>query len=172
MNHSKAVFFDRDGVINIDFGYVYEIENFIFKDGIFDLMKYLIQKKYLLFIVTNQSGISRGFYSQDDYEKVTNYMLSEFNKNDINITEILHCPHQPNDFCECRKPNPFMVNKLSNKFNINKNLSWMIGDKITDIEFALNAGVKNSVLLSDKIKETKFKTTIVNKISTIKNLIK
>ncbi len=91
----KALFIDRDGIVNIDHGYVCKIEDFEFSHGIFQLLDIFSKKGYLLFIVTNQSGIGRGYYNEEDYRKVTEWMLDEFKKKDINIKEAYHCPHTP-----------------------------------------------------------------------------
>ena len=91
----KAAFLDRDGVINIDYEYVGKKEDFKFKEGIFELLKFLQNKGYKLFIVTNQSGIARGYYSEDDFHKLMNHMINELKKKDIEIMDYTHCPHHP-----------------------------------------------------------------------------
>jgi D-glycero-D-manno-heptose 1,7-bisphosphate phosphatase len=147
---SKAVFFDRDGVINIDKSYLYKIEDFEFCDGIFELMRHLESLGYKLFVVTNQSGISRGYYSEQEFEKLTSWMIKEFEKRDIKIEKVYHCPHAPDDRCECRKPKPKMIQNALNSYKIDPLLSWMIGDKPSDIEAANSAGIYNTVFLSSK----------------------
>ena len=138
---TKAVFLDRDGVINIDKSYVYKIEEFEFVDGIFDSLKEYQKDGYLLVIVTNQSGIGRGYYTEDDFQKLTSYMLDELKKEDIDIAKVYHCNHSPEEGCECRKPSPGMLLKAKDEFNIDMKNSIMIGDKESDMEAGRRAGV-------------------------------
>ncbi len=149
----KAAFLDRDGVINIDYQYVYKIEDFQFKKGIFELLKLLQDMGYTLFVVTNQSGIARGYYSVEDFYKLSDFMLKEFKKHKIVIQEIAFCPHHP-DFtgeCECRKPKPGMILDLAKRYNINLKESILIGDQKRDIECAKNAGVGKSYLVQNSL---------------------
>ena len=145
----KALFLDRDGVINVDHGHVSEIKDFVFMDGIFDLCKYYINNDYSVIIVTNQTGIGLGLYSLEDFLKVNNYMLDEFKKNGINILDVFYCPHNPNIDCECRKPKPKMFFWACDKYDIDLANSIMIGDKITDAIAAYNAGIKNIYLINN-----------------------
>ena len=138
---NKAVFLDRDGVINIDKSYVYKIEEFEFVDGIFERLREYQKNGYILIIVTNQSGIGRGYYSEEDFQKLTFYMLSKLKKEHIDIAKVYHCPHSPESKCICRKPNPGMLIKAKEKFNIDMKNSIMIGDKDSDIEAGRRAGV-------------------------------
>jgi D-glycero-D-manno-heptose 1,7-bisphosphate phosphatase len=143
----KAFFLDRDGVINIDTGYVYKIEDFIFENSIFDALNFIQENGFDIFIITNQSGISRGFFTESDFLKLTNWMLAEFDKNGIKIKAVEFCPHLPNDNCSCRKPNTGLVEKLISKFNIDLNNSWIVGDKYSDIELAVNANIPNAIFI-------------------------
>jgi D-glycero-D-manno-heptose 1,7-bisphosphate phosphatase len=142
---NKAVFLDRDGVINIEKDYLFRIEDFKFIDGVFNSLKYLQDKGYLLFIVTNQSGIGRGYYTLNDFNKLTSWMLKEFKKNDIIISQVEFCPHIPQDNCLCRKPKTLMIDNILKNFDINLNNSWLIGDKKSDIQCAINSGIKNTI---------------------------
>ena len=157
----KAAFLDRDGVINEDFGYVGKIENFKFKEGIFELLKLLQDLGFALFVVTNQSGIARGCYTEEDFYNLTQWMIEEFKKRGIEIKDIRFCPHHPDitGECECRKPKPGMILDLARKYGIDLKNSIMIGDSKRDIEAAINAGIKNRYLvensLFDIIKEIK-----------------
>ena len=143
----KAVFLDRDGVINEDYGYVHKIEDFKFRDGVFKGCKYLQDKGYKLFIVTNQSGINRGYYSTDDFLKLTEWMKEEFLKEGIEIVDVEFCPHKPDEGCVCRKPNIGMITNLVKKYNIDLNNSVMIGDKESDMQLADNAGIAKKILI-------------------------
>ena len=104
----KSIFLDRDGVINHDKNYLHKIDQFEFIEGIFEACRQFNKLGYELIIVTNQSGISRGYYSEKDFQKLTHWMLDQFNNQDINILDIFHCPHNDESFCNCRKPKPGM----------------------------------------------------------------
>jgi D-glycero-D-manno-heptose 1,7-bisphosphate phosphatase len=146
----KVVFFDRDGVINKDYGYVHKIDNFDFNEGIFSLLNHLKKKGFQFCVITNQSGIGRGLYKLSDLCKLNEFMILEFKKHGIDLLDISYCPHLPKDNCSCRKPKPEMVNKLVKKYNININDSWFIGDKTSDITCAHNAGIFNTIKIGKK----------------------
>ena len=146
----RACFLDRDGVINVDEGYVGTIERFHFIPGIFEALQKLQQRGFKLIIVTNQSGIARGYYSHEEYERLTRYMLEEFAKRGIEITAVYHCPHHPDENCDCRKPKPGMIVRAAREHNIDLASSWLVGDTMKDIEAAQRAGIKNMVLLDNK----------------------
>ncbi|RXI37887.1 D-glycero-beta-D-manno-heptose-1,7-bisphosphate 7-phosphatase [Arcobacter cloacae] len=145
----KIIFLDRDGVINHDHGYVYEIEKFEFIDGVFDACKYFISLGYEIIVITNQSGIGRGYYTQDDFLTLTNWMIKEFNKNEIEILKVYFCPHSPSEDCDCRKPKIGMITQSLNDFSIDLQNSWLIGDKISDIQTAINANIPNRILIGE-----------------------
>ena len=144
---TKAIFLDRDGVINVDKAYVSKIEDFEFCEGVFEALIHFQTLGYLLIIVTNQSGIGRGYYSEEDFQKLTAWMQKELLHVQIKIDAIYHCPHAPILNCSCRKPKSGMLLQAIEDFNIDVKSSWMIGDKQTDIEAALGAGVTNTILL-------------------------
>lgn len=142
---SKAVFFDRDGTINSDEGhyYIYKAEDFVFNPGVIDGMKRLQNAGYLLFVITNQGGIAKGIYTDEDVEKVHIYMCRELEKHGIKITQIYYCPHHESiKTCQCRKPSPYMVNRAIEEYNIDRSSSWFIGDSGKDVECAEAAGIK------------------------------
>ena len=143
----KTIFLDRDGVINKEVNYLYKIDDFEFIDGIFQTCLYFQNLGYKIIIITNQSGISRGYYSESDYHLVTEWMLSQFAKNNINILDIFHCPHGPNSSCKCRKPMPGMFLNAKTKHNIDMTNSWMIGDKEVDVTAANASGIKSTILV-------------------------
>ena len=155
----KSIFLDRDGVINKEKNYLYKIEDFQFISGIFEACRYFICLGYEIIIFTNQSGISRGYYSENDFQIITNWMITQFKNNDIKILDIFHCSHSPDSNCNCRKPKPGMFIEAKNKYNIDMKKSWMIGDSERDIRAANLAGIKNTILVSSghKINKEIFK---------------
>jgi len=153
----KTIFLDRDGVINEDVGYLHKIKDCCFINGIFETCHYFISQGYQIIIVTNQSGISRGYFSEKDFQIITNWMLLQFENNFIKILDILHCPHSPKSNCDCRKPKPGMFIEAKNKHGIDMEKSWMIGDSERDIQAANLAGIKKTILVRSghKINESK-----------------
>jgi len=153
---SKALFLDRDGVINVNHGYVGRIEDFNFIPGIFELCKAAQDKGYRLIIVTNQSGIARGYYTQKDFAKLSRWVEHAFWKRGIRITHTYHCPHHPKQRgpfgfnCTCRKPKPGMLIKAQQQFRINMHESIMVGDSLSDMRCAQRAGVGKAVYLSHR----------------------
>ena len=143
----KTIFLDRDGVINKEVNYLHKIDDFEFIDGIFDACLYFQSLGYKIIIITNQSGISRGYYTESDYQKLTQWMLKQFKYKNINILDIFHCPHGPDSTCDCRKPKPGMFLNAKAKHNTDKEKSWMIGDKERDIIAANSAGIDNTILV-------------------------
>jgi len=149
----KVAFLDRDGVINEDYGYVYKIEDFKFKEGIFELLELLKSLGFEFFIVTNQSGIARGYYTKDDFFKLTKWLLNELEQKGFNIKDVEYCScHEKfSKNCECRKPKPTMILNLAKKYNIDIKNSIFIGDKQTDMDAAQNAGIKNRYLVKNSL---------------------
>ncbi|MDC3261999.1 D-glycero-beta-D-manno-heptose 1,7-bisphosphate 7-phosphatase [Candidatus Pseudothioglobus singularis] len=143
----KTIFLDRDGVINKEINYLHKIEDFEFINGVFEACQYLESLNYKIIITTNQSGISRGYYTEGDFQKITKWMLSQFNNNNIDILDVIHCPHLPSDFCDCRKPKPGMFLFAKTKHYIDMENSWIIGDRENDIQAANNAGIINTILV-------------------------
>ncbi len=138
---NRAIFLDRDGVINIDKGYVYRIQDFEFVPGVIDFLK-SIPLEYKKIIITNQSGIRRGYYSEEDYQRVTNHMLNELKKQKITIDAVYHCPHKSDDNCECRKPKIGMLKRAEKDFSLNLRECIFVGDKESDAECGRKAGCK------------------------------
>ena len=145
--NTKAIFLDRDGVINKEISYLHKIDDFEFIDGIYSACHHFQNLGYAIVIVTNQSGISRNLYKEEDYQTLTIWMLEEFKKNDIEILDVFHCPHGPDSLCKCRKPMPGMLLEAKIKHKINMQDSWMIGDKEADIIAANSAGIYNTILI-------------------------
>ena len=143
----KTIFLDRDGVVNKEVRYLYRLSDFEFIDGIFDACLYFQKLEYKIVIITNQSGIARGYYNENDYRKLTEWMLGQFNDNGINILDTFYCPHDPASLCECRKPKPGMFIEAKDKYNISMKDSWMIGDSESDIKAANAAGISKTILV-------------------------
>ena len=146
----KTIFLDRDGIINKDNSYVYKPDDFEFITGIFDICFYFQSLGYKLIIVTNQSGIARGYFNENQYQKLTNWMLIQFREKNIDILDILHCPHGPKSECNCRKPKPGLFLNAKIKYNLNMQKSWMIGDSERDIIAANAAGITNTIFLCSR----------------------
>ena len=145
----KAVFLDRDGVINVDKAYVYKIEDFEFCESVFEVLRHFQKLGYLLIIVTNQSGIGRGYYREEDFQTLSAWMRNELLEAKITLDAIYHCPHAPEANCECRKPKSGMFEEAIKTFDIDVKSSWMIGDKTSDIEAAMGAKIENTILLGE-----------------------
>ena len=143
----KTIFLDRDGVINKEVNYLSNIEDFEFINGVFDACKHFQSLGYSIIIITNQSGIGRGYYNEDDFQILTKWMLSKFKENKIEILDIFYCPHSPNNQCQCRKPNTGMFFLARDKYMIDMKSSWSIGDKESDIEASLLSGISNTILV-------------------------
>jgi D-glycero-D-manno-heptose 1,7-bisphosphate phosphatase len=154
---NKALFLDRDGIINVDHGYVHKIEDFDFVDGIFELCQLAMVKGYKIFVITNQAGIARGLYDIATFEKLSKWMVSAFAKQKVIISKVYFCPHHPdkgiNEFamsCQCRKPAPGMILQAQQEFAIDIEGSIFVGDKISDMKAATNAGIDCKILLDSR----------------------
>ena len=129
----KTIFLDRDGVINEEVNYLHKIEKFKFIDGVFDACQYFQKLNYEIIVVSNQSGIARGYFKDNDYIKLTKWMLDQFKQQNISILDTFYCPHGPDSKCHCRKPQPGMffdakhndsiIKYLENEENITSSIS-------------------------------------------------
>ena len=147
---NKAIFLDRDGVINKEIGYVYRVEDFVITDDILPSLKKLQSAGFIFIIITNQSGIAKELYTHDDVKKVHAHLLKIMQENSISISEIYYCCHHPDvEPCICRKPDSGMVEKAMARFDIDPSQSFFIGDKERDIQAAEKAGVKGILIESD-----------------------
>ena len=155
ISNTKALFLDRDGVINKDYGYVSQKKDFDFIDGIFQLARSANHKGYLICVITNQAGIGRGYYSIDDFQHLTDWMCSQFKENESEITKVYYSPYHPvhgigkykkDDFS--RKPNPGMLLQAKIELGINLSKSIFIGDKLTDMDAGIAAGIGKNILLT------------------------
>lgn len=144
----KALFLDRDGVINVEKHYVHRIEDFEFLPGIFELCAQASALGFQLVVVTNQAGIGRGYYTEADFAKLTAWMLDAFRQRGITIARVYHCPYHPTAGVGeyrresfDRKPEPGMLLKARDELNLDLNHSVLIGDKDSDMEAGRAAGV-------------------------------
>lgn len=141
---NKAVFLDRDGVINRDIlDYTYRLEDFKLLDGVIDAMKVFSDKGYLLFVITNQGGIAKKLYGHDEVGAIHDYLSSEMEAKQVKLTDVYYCPHHPvAGLCLCRKPGSLMLEKAMARYDIDPSKSYFIGDMQRDIEAGEKAGVK------------------------------
>lgn len=166
----KAVFLDRDGTIIFDRGYTSAPAKVALMLGVANSLQKLANAGFVLVIVTNQSGIGRGYFTEKDMHRVNNRMLELLKKENLFIDAIYFCPHKPDDLCECRKPRPGLLFKAARELNIDIAASAMIGDKISDLEAGINAGCKCNILISSEKKlpstiESNKSVRIVNSLS-------
>lgn len=171
----KTIFLDRDGVINKEVNYLNKVEDFEFIDEVFKTCLYLRSLGFEIIVITNQSGIARGYYSINDFKSLNNWMIDQFKLNNIEILDVLFCPHSPESNCKCRKPKPGMFFEAKNKYNINMYNSWMIGDRERDITAASSAGIKNTILVRSGHKNDECNSKakyILDSIKDVKNVIK
>ena len=151
----RALFLDRDGVVNEDTGYVHDKRDCVFVHGIFEIVQYATMIGYEVVIVTNQAGIGRGYFSADQFDRFTEWMLDQFRKEGATISAVYHCPHHP-EFgvgrykvaCECRKPRPGMLKQAEKDLNLDLTTSVIVGDKISDLEAGARAGVGRGFLFA------------------------
>ncbi|MCE9950008.1 D-glycero-beta-D-manno-heptose 1,7-bisphosphate 7-phosphatase [Hafnia paralvei] len=149
-----AVFLDRDGTINVDHGYVHESDNFQFIDGVIDAMAELKKMGFALVLVTNQSGIARGMFTEDQFMHLTEWMDWSLADRGVDLDGVYYCPHHPEgtveefrQVCDCRKPQPGMLLSAQEELNIDMSASYIVGDKIEDLLAGEAAGVATKILV-------------------------
>lgn len=145
MKMNKAIFLDRDGTLNNmkDHYYVWRPEDFKLNPGVIDTLAALKKRGYLLVVISNQGGVSKGEYGRDDVEVLHTHMRSLLEQKGIVLDEVLFCPHHPaQEACLCRKPLPLMIEKALARFDIDPVQSWMVGDSDRDMEAGKAAGLK------------------------------
>jgi len=150
----RALFLDRDGVINIDHGYVYLPEQTEWVPGIFELCAAARERGYQLVVITNQAGIARGYYGEAEFAEYSRWMRAQFAARGLEILAIYHCPHHPSEGlgewrrdCECRKPKPGMILRAQRELDLDLASSVLIGDKVSDIQAGKAAGVGHCLLI-------------------------
>lgn len=161
----KALFLDRDGVINKEKNYLYKIEDFEFIDGVFKTCRQFQNNGYLIIVITNQAGIAKGKYTEWDFQVLTKWMCERFLEKGVLVDAVFHCPHHP-EFtgdCNCRKPASGMLVEARRAFDINMRESILVGDKESDIEAGLQAGVGANILVKSG-HEINIERTKANKV--------
>ena len=150
---NKAIFLDRDGTINVEKHYLYKKEDFEFLPGVINALKKLQQAGYKLIIITNQSGIARGYYSEKDFHILNDWMLTQLKQQGVIIAQVYYCPHLPNadveayrKDCYCRKPKLGLFQRAINDYHIQLSKSYAIGDKIRDCAICENTACKGFLL--------------------------
>ena len=147
---NKAIFLDRDGVINVERGYTHLLEDFVILPDLIEVLQLFQKKGYLLIVISNQSSIAKDLHKQTDVEILHKYMVEELKKHKITFSEVYYCVHHPDiSRCICRKPDSLFVEKGLARFNIDPKRSYFIGDKDRDVEAAAKAGVKGILIESN-----------------------
>lgn len=152
---SRALLLDRDGVINVDDGYVYQSRDIKFIEGIFDLARAAYARQYKLIVITNQAGIGRGFYSEQQFDELTAWMCGQFASQGAPIAKVYFSPYHPMEGIGMykkddisRKPRPGMILQAQCEFNLDLASSILIGDKASDIQAGIAAGVGKNILFA------------------------
>lgn len=155
---NKAIFLDRDGVVNVEKNYVHRIEDFEFMEGIFELCALAQRLNFRIFIITNQAGIGRGYYTIDDFERLTTWMLAQFKARGIRIEKVYYCPYHPvagvGEYRKSsfeRKPNPGMILNAKKEFDLDLSQSILVGDKDSDLEAGKAAGIPWNLKLDHEV---------------------
>lgn len=148
----SAIFLDRDGTIIHDLGYINNPENVTLIDGIVHSLRMFQSIGFLLIIISNQAGVGKGIITIEEFQNVHNKVVSILEKEDIILDSFRYCPHKKEDNCSCRKPSPEMILSTADEFDINLSSSFMIGDRLTDIECGKNAGCK-TILLNNNFED-------------------
>ena len=161
---NKAVFLDRDGVINKEIGdYIYKIEDFNFNTGLFTALRLLQEYDYKLIVVTNQGGIAKGIYTIDEVNEIHNFMLEKLLEEGIKINDVYLCPHHHTIApCLCRKPNSLMIEKAIAKYHIDTSKSYFIGDNERDVLAGEKAMVKGILIEANENIIPRVKMDILN----------
>jgi len=146
----KAVFIDRDGTINVNYGYINNPDDFKMYPNVAKGIKLLQENGFKIIIITNQSGIARGYFSEKSLEEIHDKMKKELSKEDTGVDAIYYCPHHPDENCNCRKPKPGMLEQAIKDFDIEIKDSYIIGDRMLDVEAGKIIGCKTVLIPEDK----------------------
>lgn len=140
MRLKRAVFFDRDGTLNLDRGYTHKPEDWVWLPGTLKGLRRLQAAGWMLVVISNQSGIGRGYYGWEQLKKLENWLIGQLAAEGIAISGWYYCPHMPDEGCCCRKPAPGLLLEAGANLSLNLKDSWMLGDRITDIQAGSAAG--------------------------------
>jgi D-glycero-D-manno-heptose 1,7-bisphosphate phosphatase len=164
---NRAAFLDRDGVINVDKGYVHRVEDVEFVAGVFDVCHWLVQRDFCLVVVTNQTGVARGFYTEQDVLQLHAWFAAQFARRGIPLKRFYYCPHHPElghppykVVCPCRKPAPGMLLRAQQDCNLDLARSLLIGDRESDIEAGRTAGLAVTIRVQDEADGTPSRASI------------
>jgi D-glycero-D-manno-heptose 1,7-bisphosphate phosphatase len=148
----KALFLDRDGVVNVEKHYVHRVEDFEFMGGILELCSRFQEKGFEIVVGTNQAGIARGLYSIEDFRTLTSWMTDRFAERGVRVAGVYHCPHHPkfDVHCDCRKPEPGMLLRARDDLDLDLSGSVLLGDKESDLEAGRRAGLSRLGLVSGR----------------------
>lgn len=163
----KIAFLDRDGVVNVDHGYVYQIAKFEFTQQFFSACELLRLAGYALVIVTNQSGIARGYYSEDDFSVITDWLRKEFTLHGLTLSAVYYCPHAQDSSCLCRKPMPGMIQQHLKLTNAAPADCIMFGDKPSDEQCSRAAGLGRFFMIDVNKHATHFYDTVHNFVNSV-----
>lgn len=144
--NKKGVFLDRDGTIHPDTGYLHLPDEVEIYPAARRGLKLLAERGFLLFLVTNQSGVGRGYFPAAAVESVHQKIVSELVRDGIRLAGIAYCPHRPDAGCRCRKPSPYLVEELAGRHGVDPGRSYFVGDKISDVLTGRNAGCRTVLL--------------------------
>jgi D-glycero-D-manno-heptose 1,7-bisphosphate phosphatase len=151
---NPAVFLDRDGTIMEDSNYVGQVERVVLIPGAAQALKRLQDAGYRLFIVTNQSGVGRGFFTRDAVEEIHAHLREEFGRLGVQFERFYICPHHPQDRCDCRKPSARFLREAAAEFGLDMKRSFMVGDRASDVQTGINAGAQTILLLTGAGRDT------------------
>jgi UDP-N-acetylmuramoyl-tripeptide--D-alanyl-D-alanine ligase len=146
---NRAIFLDRDGTIIVDKGYIYRTEEIDLLPKVIDALQIFQKKGYLLIVITNQSGVGRGYYKVEDVILFNNALKCKLKKYNVIINDFFVCMHTPDDKCICRKPSPYLINKAIAKYSVDPEQSFMFGDKYTDVICGENAHVRSFLITEE-----------------------
>lgn len=151
---NKAIFLDRDGTINVEKNYLYKIEEFEFEKGVIEGLKILQNLGFKLIVISNQSGIARGYYTKEQADKLFEYMVEKLEEEGIIISKVYYCPHYEED-CNCRKPKLGLFYKAKDELDIDFSKSYAIGDKMRDVAICEKEPVKGFIITKEYVKNMK-----------------
>jgi len=147
---NRAVFVDRDGTINVNYGYISSPDEFKMYPNVAKGLRLLHEKGFKIIVITNQSGIARGYFSKEKLDVIHNKMKDELSQENVEVDAIYFCPHHPDEKCNCRKPQPGLLQQAIKDFDIDIGKSFFIGDRMLDVEAGRKVGCKTVLIPEDK----------------------